>query len=238
LNEEEILDIVEEVEAVQAKPAEPKPAPVNQEAFILPPLVTPPVPAPVPSTTPATPPKKLRKYPEYSKYIEIKHWKITEFERFYNKTKKDLTIHSGTDPQFANPDDRSKLINADPPPVTPLAQRILNAALHKFDNKEYETALSLFGSLLEEDKDDVNALFYSAVCLHKLNKPAEAIPYLNRVIASTNDAFLQEAYWYKAQCLVESGEIEVAQIVLESITRYDGFYREQAEKLLEIVNKQ
>jgi tetratricopeptide (TPR) repeat protein len=114
---------------------------------------------------------------------------------------------------------------------------VLKDALIAFNKQDYTKSISLFSILLELNKKDVNAWFYSALCFYHNNNNAKAIVFLDKVLENENNVFDQEAEWYKAQALIKTNDKEAALELLLKINSRRGFYADKAgDKLKEIVH--
>lgn len=101
-----------------------------------------------------------------------------------------------------------------------------------FRRGNYKKALSRFETILETYPDDVNALFYAGICYYNFGEYDKSIDAFNKCLSNKFDNFDQEAYWYLAKSLVEKKDKIQAKKVLEKIIESNGFYKSQAEELI------
>jgi TolA-binding protein len=112
------------------------------------------------------------------------------------------------------------------------ADRVLKQGLACFNKQQFSNAIEQFGLLLENNPQDVNAQFYSALAFYNLDKTNKSIEYLNKVLNNSNDTFYPEAQWYLALLTLKTGNKEHAKELLERIVSGKGFYsRRAAERL-------
>jgi tetratricopeptide (TPR) repeat protein len=112
------------------------------------------------------------------------------------------------------------------------ADRVLKHALASFNTQDFGTALEYFQLLLENNPNDVNAQFYSALAYYNLDKKGKAVEFLDKVMRNSNDTFYPEAEWYKALVTLKSGNPADAKVQLESIVSGKGFYSKRAAEKL------
>jgi hypothetical protein len=112
------------------------------------------------------------------------------------------------------------------------ADEVLKKGLLAFKEAHYGKALRQFYKLIDLNPSDINSLFYSGVCCYKLDKPAKCITLLDKVLAMENNAFTEEALWYKAQAMLSVQDKAGAKATLEKIADEQGFYSEEAKVLL------
>jgi tetratricopeptide (TPR) repeat protein len=108
------------------------------------------------------------------------------------------------------------------------ADRVLKSGLAYFGKEKYNAALEEFQLLLENNPEDVNALFYSAVSFYKIGKYNKAVKNLEAVVASRNNVFHPEAKWNLALVNLKTGEKAKAKILLNEIVNDKGFYSKRA----------
>ncbi len=112
------------------------------------------------------------------------------------------------------------------------AEKILKKGLKYFNAENYRKSINEFQALLDNNPNDINALFYSALALFRTEKYEAAIKNLLAVLNSNNDVFHPEAKWNLALLYVKIGEEQTAKKILQEIANEKGFYAQDAEKLL------
>lgn len=105
----------------------------------------------------------------------------------------------------------------------------LSKTMGKFSRGAYKNALSRFDIILETYKDDVNANFYSGLCLYNLGQYEEAIDRFLACRISTFNNFDEEAQWMTALCYEELGQDDKARVYFQKIIDQGGFYKKQAQ---------
>jgi len=107
----------------------------------------------------------------------------------------------------------------------------LGKSLKCFSQNSYKDAMNRFDLILETYPDDVNALFYSALCLYNLNLFNQCEKRLLELKNSKFTNFEEEQEWY---LLLTYYSLHKDQQFLElksQIIEAGGFYSKKAEKL-------
>jgi tetratricopeptide (TPR) repeat protein len=105
----------------------------------------------------------------------------------------------------------------------------ISKTMGKFSRGSYKNALSRFDIILETYNDDVNANFYSGLCLYNLGQYEEAIDRFLACRLSIYNNFNEEAQWMTALCYEELGQVEKARSYYQKIIDQGGFYKKRAE---------
>lgn len=108
----------------------------------------------------------------------------------------------------------------------------LSEALLLFKQQKYDWAIAAFKKVAEYNKEDVNSDFYLGMCFYYKKNYLASITYFNSVIENPNNAFLQEANYYKALTFLEQGNKKEAEILLKRIMEEGGFYSGKAGSIL------
>ncbi|MGL5890122.1 MAG: hypothetical protein ACRC3B_09565 [Bacteroidia bacterium] len=216
---------------VSVQPQSTTTAPVVQNNDVVPPTVTQPE-NPVVTVTPPSEPAEIKPVePDYNfPIIYILDLKITDYNRIYNKPLKTQKLKLTGTP--ASQEERNNGDQIVEETVTLTADQLLRDGLKAFRSARYGRCISKFEELLKNTPDDINAKFYIAVSYVKLEMHTKAMPLLDAVIGSENNAFREEAEWYKALALIGSGDTEQAKDLLQKISGDNTFYSKQAAEKL------
>jgi hypothetical protein len=101
-----------------------------------------------------------------------------------------------------------------------------------FSKRKYKQALQRFETILLAYPDDVNAHFYSALCLYNLGQYARTIDRLGKAYQVEFGNFYQEALWFKALSYEKLNNHQQAQQLFQRIVQEGGFYQAEAKKRL------
>ena len=108
----------------------------------------------------------------------------------------------------------------------------LEEALFNYKQKNYSSAIQKFQLILADHPNDVNALFYAALCYAENGQYDKALTLLNHLDASGNETFIQESQWNRALILLKTGEQSKAIALLRKIAAEGGMYATQAQQQL------
>lgn len=109
----------------------------------------------------------------------------------------------------------------------------LELALNKTKSGKYNDAIDDFDIILDQYPSDVNAVFYKAFCLYKLNNNYTAIKYFDIALSGRINTFKEESMWYKGLIYKEEKQYAAAEKVLKEIIYDNGYYGAQAKKELD-----
>jgi tetratricopeptide (TPR) repeat protein len=112
---------------------------------------------------------------------------------------------------------------------------LISQAMKNFFNQHFELTIAKLQPLLRINKDDPNALFYTGAAYYYQKNYPQALIMLNRIGNLSNNAFRQDAYWYKALCFIDLHKTNEAKILLQHIADAQGFYTEEAKKQLALL---
>lgn len=104
----------------------------------------------------------------------------------------------------------------------------LSGTLHDFNRGEYKAALIGFDQILSTYPDDVNALFYSSLCLYNLKQFSLCEQRLKVINLTKFDNFDEEQHWYLLLCYKSLGKSQEFTDLKQEIIRLNGFYASRA----------
>ena len=107
----------------------------------------------------------------------------------------------------------------------------LSGTLHDFNRGEYKAALVGFDQILSSYPDDVNALFYSALCLYNLKQFNLCEQRLRVIDLAKFDNFDEEQHWYLLLCYKALGKVQDFTDLKQEIIRSNGFYASKAASM-------
>ena len=107
----------------------------------------------------------------------------------------------------------------------------LSGTLSDFNHGEYKAALIGFDQILSSYPDDVNALFYSALCLYNLKQFNLCEQRLKVMDLAKFDNFDEEQQWYLLLCYKAQGKTQDFSDSKQVIIRANGFYASKAASI-------
>ncbi len=109
----------------------------------------------------------------------------------------------------------------------------LEETMYYFSVDRYKNALKRFNIISTQYEDDINAFFYGALCYYNLGDFESALSQFDNLLTLGDHPFLEEANWYKAKTLLKLKRDIKAKTLLLDIIAENGFYAEDAIKLLD-----
>ncbi|MCE3259658.1 MAG: hypothetical protein K0S12_1299 [Bacteroidetes bacterium] len=183
-------------------------------------------------------PEKLReieiRYIPNAPVIYLHDLKITNYSSLYFRKNKFITLSvpGGVDPSYANKEDMRRNENILMPADNYYLHEAIGEAMLYFSKKEYNRCLRTLQIVQEINPDDINCRFYSGMCYYYKKNYTAAVKNLDYCIDHANNSFLNEAQYYKALSLYESGNKTEAYSLLRQIVDEGGFYAEKARGFL------
>lgn len=107
----------------------------------------------------------------------------------------------------------------------------LEKCLKLFNSSIFKKAIFHFDQILETYPDDVNALFYSALCYYNLQEYENCEKQLNKLQNSRFTNFDQERQWYLLLTFKALNRKDSFEKLKEIIIRENGFYTKRAFQL-------
>lgn len=107
----------------------------------------------------------------------------------------------------------------------------LEKSLHYFEKKKYIEAASRFKEILQTYPDDLNALFYGALCSYNSGEFLEAEELLLRLEINKYTNFKEESQWYLCLTYKSLEKKSIYNKLKEQIILENGFYSKKAREL-------
>ena len=114
--------------------------------------------------------------------------------------------------------------------------RLLLNALERYEEKDYEHALVLFEEILTNRSNDMAINLYSGISYMEEEKYQKATKSFNNIISDKDNLFIEQARWYLSMCYLKTDKVNKAEEVLNEIIEEEGYYKEQAIKVLKDLN--
>lgn len=182
-----------------------------------------------PTTAPT--PEIARKH-ELAKEVYLHDLKLVDYRKYREKPqiKTKQMVLTGT-PAYKE-DKTSNELETDWKDVDVPYMEFIDKTMRIFNSGNYKKALSRYETILSTYSEDVNAHFYSGVCLYNLGEYASAIEHFNQCIQSSFSNFDEEAQWMTALSYEKLGNKVFARKIFTSISTANGFYAQQAKDKL------
>jgi len=108
----------------------------------------------------------------------------------------------------------------------------LSEGLQKFDSQDYQSAISLFRQVIENDQNNMVGYFYAGLALQETGKYNTAIQQYQTVISNKDNLFVEQANWYMGLCYLLTNEQKKAYSKFNEIAENKGFYQIKAQAIL------
>ena len=108
----------------------------------------------------------------------------------------------------------------------------LSEALQKFDNQDYETAISLLQEVIGRDQNNMVGHFYAGVSHQETGKYQTAIHEYETVMIDKDNLFVEQANWYIGLCYLQTSENKKAYTQFKKIAKNEGFYQLKAKAII------
>jgi tetratricopeptide (TPR) repeat protein len=105
---------------------------------------------------------------------------------------------------------------------------LIDAATYEFSKGRYKNALAQYETVLKVFPEDVNALFYGAICYRNFGNYTKSIDLLESLLFSKYDNFDEEALFYLAENHLKMKNTIKAAKYLKQILGQKGFYAKRA----------
>ena len=105
---------------------------------------------------------------------------------------------------------------------------IISEAMLYFKKGNYNQCINSLNTVSAYTNVDINCKFYYGMCYYNKKNFSKALAYFEDCISNTNNTFLQEALYYKALCLIETGNAAEAKTLIKQIADDGEFYSQKA----------
>ncbi len=109
---------------------------------------------------------------------------------------------------------------------------MLAAAMQKYEQREFESALVLFEAVLASDSENITSKFYSGVSYLETKRFRGAEESFTGIIKHEDNLFIEHAKWYLGLCYLQMGEDSKAKELFSSIARSESYYSKTANRII------
>ncbi len=110
---------------------------------------------------------------------------------------------------------------------------LVNRAIMRMNEKDYDSALLLFSDVLKNDRENVIGNFYTGSIQQIKGNYEAAIHSFNDVIRQGDNLFVEQSEWYIGLCYLNRNEREKAIKQFKKIVQQHGYYQKKSEDILE-----
>jgi len=115
--------------------------------------------------------------------------------------------------------------------------RTLMDAMYQYENGQYRDAIESFKLVLNADPDMTASSFYSGISYFELEEYLNADKSFTKVIEHDDNLYIEQAKWYRGLVYVTMNETEKAKVQFRQIASKEGYYRDEAERILKLLRK-
>ena len=162
------------------------------------------------------------------KEVYLREFKLIDYRSYRSKptVKTSQFVLTGTPANMEG--EESETYNSEMKEVEIAYIEYLEKSMERFSRGNYKNALTRFDVIINTYADDVNANFYSGLCLYNLGQYEAAI---DRFMVCTNSSysnFDEEAQWMTALSYEKIGNQTKALSYFQKIIDQGGYYKKQA----------
>lgn len=117
--------------------------------------------------------------------------------------------------------------------ITPL----MREALYKYETKDYEEAIVLFKEILEINPQMTASHLYSGISYLEIEQYKNAEKSLTAVLEHNDNLYMEQADWYLGMVYLLNEEKDKARMQFRKISNSDGYYEDEARKILRKLGK-
>ena len=109
---------------------------------------------------------------------------------------------------------------------------LLREALYKYENRQYKAAIGLFQEILEINPQMTASYLYSGISYLEIKEFVNAEESFQAVIDHDDNLYMEQADWYLGIVYLLTDQKEKARVQFQKIKADDGYYRDEAAKIL------
>lgn len=163
-------------------------------------------------------------------FIYLHNLKVADYVKLYFLNRKGIDLRdNGIPAAYSSKADLNQTTSSIFAEQDYYAHEIIKDAMLAFNKKQYSYCIELLDLLLNINEEDINCLFYKAMCHYYLYQESQAIDYFDEVLKNKVNVFLEEAEFFRALALKRTGNIAQAESEFERIKNQKLFYSERAE---------
>jgi len=170
------------------------------------------------------------KYAPNAPYIYLHDLKIANYNLYYFKSQKSVTVHGSLNADKANKNETGLKIEDSYQAY--FLHEVIKEAMKQFKKQNYKQCLTLLERVSEFSKNDINCYFYLGMCYYYLNDYPNSYKELKQAQIHTCNVFYEETNYYLALGAQKTNRLLEAEQLLTDIANNNGFYTKKAKELL------
>jgi FimV-like protein len=112
-------------------------------------------------------------------------------------------------------------------------RRKLDDAQLNIKKENFKEALQDLNLILEQNPQEVDALYNTGLVYYKMNDNANALQYFDKTLAHPDKKYFEDARWNKALTYFKMNDKANARKIISEIITSNNSYKKRAERLLE-----
>ena len=109
----------------------------------------------------------------------------------------------------------------------------LAEALISYNQKNYQDAINIFNDILSSDSSNIAVAFYAGVSYIETEDFKSAIKLFNHIIKDQDNLYIEHAEWFRALCLLRTGNKAEAIKEFEKISKDTiNYHNKEAKEIL------
>lgn len=171
------------------------------------------------------------KYSPNTGFIFLHDLKIANYQVYYFKAQKNITIQIGLPANYSNKEDQQPGVKK--LDRTYYLHEAIDDAMALFKKQNYTECLNLLNTINEYNSNDVNCQFYGGMCAFYTKNYSLAYDKLSLAEVNTINVFQEESKYYLAITALQLNKTDEANKMLLDIVNSNGFYSQKAKELLQ-----
>ncbi len=113
-----------------------------------------------------------------------------------------------------------------------LGKDMLDRAITRYEKEDYSSAKILFKNVLENDNDNLPALFYGGIASMETGDYQAAINNFNDLLNRGHSLFEQQTKWYLGLCYLKTENTRAAREIFLELGSESEYYKSKAKEIL------
>ena len=104
-------------------------------------------------------------------------------------------------------------------------------AMVEYELNNFHSSLKILKEILAKNQGNLDAHFYSGICLLSTDNSRQAIYHFKNII-NTNHKFAYHAEWYLGLAYLKANKIDEANIIFKKISQNEGIYKNESLNII------
>lgn len=113
----------------------------------------------------------------------------------------------------------------------------LELAMYYYQLDDYENCLAIMDDLIIQQPENIDFLFYSAICLMYKQDFDRALLYLQNLSVADDKTYADDVKWYTALVFLRTKQLNLAIDIFNHLASYNNEYKKSAEDIVLTFNE-